>query len=124
VWGLAFKPETDDLRNAPALEVVRRLMAEGAQVVAHDPVAIPAAKHVLPEGSFAEDPYEAAQDAHCVTICTDWQEYAAADLDRLRAIMARPVIVDGRNILHPDVAAAAGFTYASVGRPAVGPAAR
>jgi UDPglucose 6-dehydrogenase len=124
VWGLAFKPETDDLRNAPALEVVRRLMEEGAHVVAHDPVAIPAAKHVLPECSFAEDPYEAAHDAHCVTICTDWQEYAATDLGRLRETMARPVIVDGRNILHPDVAADAGFTYASVGRPAVGPAAR
>jgi UDPglucose 6-dehydrogenase len=121
VWGLAFKPETDDLRHAPAIRVVRRLMAEGAHVVAHDPVAIPAAKHVLAEGSFSEDPYEAARGAHCVAICTDWPEYAAADLGRLRETMARPVIVDGRNVLHPDVAVAAGFIYASVGRPTVRP---
>jgi UDPglucose 6-dehydrogenase len=124
VWGLAFKPETDDLRHAPAIRVVRRLKAEGAHVVAHDPVAIPAAKHVLADSSFSEDPYEAARGAHCVAICTDWPEYAAVDLDRLRETMARPVIVDGRNVLHPDVAVAAGFIYASVGRPAVRPTKR
>jgi UDPglucose 6-dehydrogenase len=124
VWGLAFKPETDDLRHAPALEVIERLRAEGAQVVAHDPVAIPAAKHLLPDVSFTEDAYDAAQGAHCVAICTEWPEYVGADLERLRGLMARPVIVDGRNLLHPDAAVAAGFVYASVGRPTVGAAGR
>jgi UDPglucose 6-dehydrogenase len=124
VWGLAFKPETDDLRDAPALQVIERLQAEGAHVVAHDPVALPAAKQVLPDVSFAESAYEAARDAHCVAICTEWPEYASVDLDRLRGLMARPVIVDGRNLLRPDAAAAAGFVYASVGRPTVGTAGR
>jgi UDPglucose 6-dehydrogenase len=124
VWGLAFKPETDDLRHAPALEVIEGLRAGGAQVVAHDPVAMPAAKHLLPDVSFSEDAYEAARRAHCLVICTEWPEYAAADLARLREVMARPVIVDGRNLLHPEDAAAAGFVYASVGRPTVGTAGR
>ncbi|MDP9343278.1 MAG: UDP-glucose/GDP-mannose dehydrogenase family protein [Actinomycetota bacterium] len=120
VWGLAFKPETDDLRDAPAIQVIERLQAEGAHVVAHDPVALPAAKHLLPDVAFSEDAYEAAREAHCVAICTEWPEYASADLEKLRGLMARPVIVDGRNLLHPDAAAAAGFVYASVGRPTVG----
>jgi UDPglucose 6-dehydrogenase len=124
VWGLAFKPETDDLRHAPALEVIERLGAQGAHVVAHDPVAMAAAKHVLPEVSFSEDAYEAARDAHCVAICTEWPEYASVDLERLRDLMARPVIVDGRNVLHPEAVAEAGFVYASVGRPTGGPAGR
>src|SRR5207247_6949654 len=111
VWGLALKPETDALRDAPALQVIERLRAEGAHVVAHDPVALPAAKHVLPDVAFAESAYEAGRDAHCVAICTEWPEYASVDLERLRGLMARPVIVDGRNLLHPDAAAAAGFVY-------------
>ncbi len=121
VWGLAFKPETDDLRHAPALEVIEHLREAGAQVVAHDPVAIPAAKHLLPDVSFSDDVYEAARGAHCVAICTEWPEYASVDLERLKEVMSRPVIVDGRNVLHPEGAAAAGFVYASAGRPTVQP---
>ena len=78
----------------------------------------------LPDVAFVEDAYEAARDAHCVAICTEWPEYASVDLDRLRGLMARPVIADGRNLLHPEAVAEAGFVYASVGRPTVGQAAR
>jgi UDPglucose 6-dehydrogenase len=117
LWGLAFKPETDDLRNAPALEVARRLVEDGADVVAHDPVAIPAAEELLPEVSFAEDPYKVALGAVCLAICTDWPEYASADLAKLHEVMARPVVVDGRNVFHPGVMQEAGFLYASTGRP-------
>jgi UDPglucose 6-dehydrogenase len=122
LWGLAYKPDTDDLREAPAVEVARRLASEGARVVAYDPAAMPAAKSLLGDAAFAADPYEAVAGAHCLAICTDWAEFAEADLERVRAAMARPVIVDGRNIFRPADMAAAGFTYASMGRPTVTPA--
>jgi UDPglucose 6-dehydrogenase len=121
VWGLAFKPDTDDLRNAPALAVVRRLQEEGAVVAAHDPVAMAAAKPALPDVTFAATSYEAASGADCLAICTEWHEYATADLERLHREMARPVVVDGRNLFRPADMAAAGFVYASVGRPVVRP---
>jgi UDPglucose 6-dehydrogenase len=122
LWGLSFKPETDDLRNAPAVEVARRLLDEGASVSAHDPAAMPAAKLLLPDVALAGAPNDAARGADCVVICTEWSEYAAADLERLRGQMAQPVVVDGRNLFRPDDMAAAGFTYASVGRRTVRPA--
>jgi UDPglucose 6-dehydrogenase len=121
LWGLSFKPETDDLRNSRALEVARRLVVRGARVTAFDPVAMPAAKLLIPEVELAVDPYDAARDAHCLAVCTEWSQFATADLDRLRTVMARPVIVDGRNVFDPVTMAEAGFTYASVGRPTVGP---
>jgi UDPglucose 6-dehydrogenase len=119
IWGLAFKPDTDDLRNAPAVEIAKELMGGGATVAVHDPVAMHVAKPLIPGASFALTPQEAAQDADCLVICTEWQEYATADLARLRGIMAHPVVVDGRNVFHPEDMAEAGFVYASVGRPTV-----
>jgi UDPglucose 6-dehydrogenase len=116
IWGLAFKPDTDDLRNAPALGVVTRLAEAGASVIAHDPVAIPAAKELLPEIAFNTDPYEAARGANCLVICTEWQEYAGLDLDRLRGLMADALVIDGRNLFDPEQMQRSGFTYASVGR--------
>jgi UDPglucose 6-dehydrogenase len=121
LWGLSFKPETDDLRNAPAVEVARRLLDEGAFVSAHDPAAMPVAKLLLPDVALAAAPNDAARGADCVVICTEWSEYAAADLERLRAEMTQPVVVDGRNLFRPADMAAAGFTYASVGRRTVRP---
>jgi UDPglucose 6-dehydrogenase len=118
--GLAFKPGTDDVRSAPALALARRFLAEGAAVVGHDPMAGPEAKAELPDLEIADDPYEAATRAHCIVVCTDWPEYRELDLDRLRAAVAYPVVVDGRNVLDPDRAEAAGFTYLPVGRPARG----
>ena len=122
IWGLAFKPDTDDLRNAPALEVVRHLLAERAEVAVHDPAAMPEAKKLIPEARFFPTPNEAATGADCLAICTEWQEYATADLGHLREVMAEPVVVDGRNLFPPEHMARAGFSYASIGRPTVSPA--
>jgi UDPglucose 6-dehydrogenase len=120
LWGLAFKPDTDDLRQAPALKVAQRLVDSGAEVSVHDPVALAEAKSILDSVSFSEDPYEAARDADCLTICTEWPEYAATDLGRLREAMGQPIVIDGRNVLEPAKMAEAGFLYASIGRPPAG----
>lgn len=117
LWGLAFKRDTDDLRNAPAIEIAQRLSRSGAFVTACDPAAIEASRPLLPLVGFSADPLEAARDADCVAICTDWPEFAAVDLDHLRDVMARPVIVDGRNLIDPEAAEAAGFVYLGTGRP-------
>jgi UDPglucose 6-dehydrogenase len=108
------------VRSAPALVLARRFLAEGATVVGHDPMAAAEAKAQLPELETVDDPYEAAAGAHCVVVCTDWPEYRALDLHRLRETVAYPVVVDGRNVFDPDRAQAAGFTYLPVGRPARG----
>ncbi len=117
VWGLAFKPETDDLRQSPPLDVIRRLLAHGANVVAYDPAAIPEAREILPEAEYADDPYAAAAGADVLAVCTEWGVFATADLARLHASMARPVVVDGRNVFDPQEMAKAGFLYVSMGRP-------
>jgi UDPglucose 6-dehydrogenase len=116
IFGLAFKAGTDDVRGAPALELVRRLMSEGAEVVAWDPMAGEAAKQEIPELQLASDPAEAASGAHCVVVCTEWPELRELDLAELRSSMAYPVVVDGRNALDADLVRKAGLTYLSVGR--------
>jgi UDPglucose 6-dehydrogenase len=116
LFGLAFKAGTDDVRGAPALELVRRLMSEGAEVVAWDPMAGEAAKQEIPELQLASDPAEAAAGAHCVIICTEWPELRKLDLVELRSTMAYPVVVDGRNVMDADLVRKAGITYLSVGR--------
>jgi UDPglucose 6-dehydrogenase len=116
IFGLAFKAGTDDVRGAPALELVRRLMSEGAEVVAWDPMAGEAAKQEIPELQLASDPAEAAAGAHCVVVCTEWPELRQLDLAELRSTMAYPVVVDGRNALDADLVRKAGLTYLSVGR--------
>lgn len=121
VLGLAFKPGTDDIRFSPALALARRLLDAGAQVIGFDPEAAAAAKQDVPELRIASDPYEAATDAHCLVIATEWPEFRALDLARLKDVMAYPVIVDGRNALEPAEAEAAGFTYYPMGRPVVHP---
>jgi UDPglucose 6-dehydrogenase len=115
--GLAFKAGTDDVRGAPAIALARRLLDEGAEVVAHDPMANPEAARELPSLLTAEDPYEAAAGAHALIVATEWPAFAELDLERLKGVMASPVIVDARNILDPDVTRAAGFTYVPTGRP-------
>lgn len=116
IWGLAFKPETDDLREAPSLVVIADLLGAGATVVAHDPVAGPAARGVVPAGvDIVEDEYDAARDADALVICTEWQEYRTPDFDRLRGLMRAPVIFDGRNVYPESGVDAAGFTYYGIG---------
>jgi UDPglucose 6-dehydrogenase len=116
VWGLSFKGGTDDLRGAPALDVIRLLHEAGAEVVGFDPVAMDAAAKVVPELALASDPYEAAEGADAVVLVTDWATFRDVDLVRLRSVIAQPVIVDGRNLLEPSDAVDAGFVYASMGR--------
>ena len=121
VLGLAFKGDTDDVRESPAIEIVRRLLDAGATVTAYDPAATERAKAVLPPSpkmAYASDVYDAAKDADAVLILTDWREFAAIDLARLSQAVHFPVVIDGRNLYKPQEMFEHGFTYVSVGRPA------
>ena len=117
VLGLAFKPNTDDIRFAPAIDLVQRLLAEGAKVRAYDPEAMDRARAVLPQIDYAKSPYEAAEDAEALLIATEWDEFRKLDWERIREAMARPLIVDGRNLLSPREMKSQGFEYRSFGRP-------
>jgi len=117
--GLAYKPGTDDVRFAPALSLAERLLADGARVVGYDPHASANAKADVPELEVAPGPYEAAAGAHCLVLCTEWEEFRELDLERLKAAMAYPVVVAGRNFFDPETMGAAGFTYYPTGRPPV-----
>jgi UDPglucose 6-dehydrogenase len=120
VWGLSFKPETDDVRESPALAVIEQMAAAGATVVAYDPVAGPNAQQALGDLiELAEDPYTAAQDADAVLLITEWHELRQPDFARLRLAMRTPVLFDGRNIWSADHARRAGFIYHAIGRPSV-----
>jgi UDPglucose 6-dehydrogenase len=116
LWGLAFKPNTDDMRGAPSIELVHMLKSEGAHVRAYDPVAMEVAQPLLPHIELVEDAYAAAQDADALIIVTEWNEFKNVDLHRLRAEMRRPVIMDGRNVYDPVGMDALGFVYRGVGR--------
>ena len=101
VWGLAFKPDTDDIRFAPALSIIRQLLSEGAQVQAYDPQAAEKARKELPEVTYCEDAYRAAAGADAVILLTEWAEFRQLDLARVARLMERPLIIDGRNALSP-----------------------
>lgn len=116
VLGLTFKPETDDMREAPSIPLVTGLLDLGAKVRAYDPVGMALAKHELPEISYADDPYACAQGADVLVIVTEWVQFRALDLARLKREMAHPVIVDLRNIYRRDEMESLGFIYESVGR--------
>jgi UDPglucose 6-dehydrogenase len=116
--GLAFKPGTDDTRFSPALTLARRLIQKKSHVVGYDPQVSDVTSEV-PGLEQANDAYAAAAGADCVVLCTDWPEFRAIDLWRLRDVMAYPIFVDGRNLLDPEQMRAAGFTYYSAGRPVV-----
>jgi len=115
--GLTFKPNTDDMRDAPSLAIVQALLDGGAIVTAFDPEGMEIARTMMPEIAYANDPYEAASDADVVVIVTEWDAFRALDLKRLGDTMRTRCIVDLRNIYKPDVARQAGFAYHSVGRP-------
>jgi UDPglucose 6-dehydrogenase len=114
--GLTFKPNTDDMRDAPALSIVPALQAMGARVQAFDPEGMEEAKKMLTDVDFRAGPYEAAQGADAVVIVTEWDRFRALDLERLKTIMRAPVIVDLRNVYRPEDLRSRGFTYVSVGR--------
>src|SRR5271167_3051455 len=115
VWGLAFKPNTDDVRFAPALGIIRRLLGEGASIQAYDPRAVDNARRELPEVTYCSDPYEAARGTEAVLLLTEWDEFREVDWERLRALMDRPLIIDGRNVLSRDRLTTNGFQYVDVG---------
>jgi UDPglucose 6-dehydrogenase len=119
VLGLTFKPNTDDMRDAPSLEIIPALQKAGAKIQAHDPEGMEAAAKLLPDVTFCGGPYEAAKGASALVIITEWDVYRALDLDKLKSTLAAPVIVDLRNIYLPAELAAKGFRYVSVGRPPV-----
>jgi UDPglucose 6-dehydrogenase len=123
VWGLAFKANTDDMRESPALTLIDDLMAAGASIVAHDPVAIPEARRRFDSRiEFAESSYEALRDADALAVMTDWNEYRHPDFERMRTLLRRPLVVDGRNLYNPAKMQQLGFEYHSIGRSADVPA--
>jgi UDPglucose 6-dehydrogenase len=115
VWGLAFKPNTDDVRFAPAISIIRKLQAEGAQIRAYDPQAMDKAKKELPQVSYCKDVYEAADGADVVVLLTEWKEFRNVDWSRLYSLMERPLIVDGRNALTPKEITSHNFQYVGIG---------
>ncbi len=120
VLGLTFKPNTDDMREAPSIPLITALQDLGASVRAYDPVGMEQAKRELPDIAYCEGPYECAQGADALVIVTEWEQFRALDLERIKSIMAHPVIVDLRNIYRLEDMTELGFRYDSVGRPAVG----
>lgn len=119
VWGLSFKPRTDDMREAPSLPLIEGLLAAGARVQAYDPEAIRVAKGLLGSRvTFASGNYEALRGADCLAIVTEWSEFRRPDFARMRKLMLTPVVFDGRNIYTPQQMQQNGFTYYSIGRAA------
>lgn len=114
--GLSFKPNTNDLREAPSLAISRMLLAEGATIRAYDPAALEEACRLLPELEAARDAYDAAAGSDALILMTEWNQFRNLDFDRLRAVMRRPILLDLRNVYRPEQVAAAGFTHVSVGR--------
>jgi UDPglucose 6-dehydrogenase len=122
IWGLAFKPNTDDMREAPSIVTIDGLVEEGARVVAHDPVAMQEARrHFDDKVEYAPTNYDALTGAEALIIHTEWLPYRNPDFDRMKAIMAQPLIFDGRNLYDPDEVAKHGFEYHSIGRPTAYP---
>ncbi len=116
VLGLSFKPETDDMRDAPSIDIIHGLMAAGAEIVAYDPVARTEAERVLPKIEYAEDEYAAARNADALVFITEWNQFRALDMERIRGLMRTPNIADLRNIYEPADMRDLGFKYVGVGR--------
>jgi len=117
VLGLAFKPNTDDIRFAPAIDLIGQLLAEGARIRAYDPAAMEKARAVLPQVEYAKSAYEAAENSEALLIATEWREFRDLDWKRIRETMVRPLVLDGRNLLSPREMKSLGFEYYSFGRP-------
>ena len=114
--GLAFKPNTDDMRDAPSVEIANMVIREGAKVQGYDPVAMPVAERAMPEVKLVKNPYEAAEGADALVLLTEWNEFKHLDLARVRAAMRTPIIIDGRNVYEPKTMWEAGFLYRGIGR--------
>lgn len=116
VLGLAFKPHTDDIRFAPAIDIIKELQAQGANVRAYDPVAMDRAKSALENVHFCKNAYEVAEGADCLALVTEWPQFKKLDLKKIKRSMKKPVLIDGRNLFDGNAVKALGFTYQGVGR--------
>ncbi|MFH1664597.1 MAG: UDP-glucose/GDP-mannose dehydrogenase family protein, partial [Candidatus Omnitrophota bacterium] len=117
VWGLSFKPDTDDIRSAPALDIIKRLEEQGAHIRAYDPVAMEKAKAEIGNNIvYCQSVYETAEGADCVILMTEWNEFKEVDWLKIKALMKQPVVLDGRNIYDPAKLKAMGFRYSGIGR--------
>jgi UDPglucose 6-dehydrogenase len=114
--GLAFKPNTDDMRDAPAIDISEELIEAGAKVRAYDPVAMHVARPILPAVEMYEEPYEMAKDCDALMVVTEWNEFKQLDLEKVKGLLKSPVIYDGRNIYEPGRMKGMGFTYRAIGR--------
>ena len=126
IWGLAFKPNTDDIREAPSLKIIRRLLDEGANLRLYDPAAMANVRQVFPEDSprlvYCQSALKAATGAHAILLVTEWDEFKQMDWNWLRQVVALPIVIDGRNCLDPARLQEAGFEYYGMGRPSIAPA--
>ena len=116
ILGLSFKPETDDMRQAPSIDIINSLMNAGAKIKAYDPKAMPKARPILKGVKLCKDVYEAARQSDCLAIVTEWHEFKVMDLKRVKKLMKNPLIVDGRNVFEPKEMKKLGFRYISMGR--------
>ncbi|MCL5432888.1 MAG: nucleotide sugar dehydrogenase, partial [Patescibacteria group bacterium] len=116
VFGLAFKPDTDDMRDAPSITIIDGLQKSGAQINVYDPIAIDNARKLIKNVNFCKDPYSAAKGCDLLIILTEWNEFRQLDLGKIKQLMKQPIILDGRNIYDPDKIKRLGFFYQGVGR--------
>lgn len=116
ILGLAFKPNTDDIRNAPALKIIEKLQNDGAKIKAYDPQAMVKTQKLLPDLQYCQDAYQTAEGSDALVICTDWEEFKKMDLLKIKSLLATPIIFDGRNIFEPTKMKELGFRYVGVGR--------
>ncbi len=116
ILGLAFKPDTDDMRDAPSIDIINLLKEEGAKIKAYDPVSIPNARKILKQVQFCSSPYEVARGSHALAVVTEWNEFRKLNLSRLKRLMEHPIIIDGRNIFEPAKMNKEGFIYKGTGR--------
>jgi UDPglucose 6-dehydrogenase len=115
--GLTFKPNTDDMREAPSIALITALKDFGAEIRAYDPAGMEQAKAILPDVTYCDGPYSAATGAHALVVVTEWEQFRALDLNRLKSVMKSPIVIDLKNIYQPEHLTSAGFVYDSIGRP-------
>lgn len=116
ILGLAFKPNTDDMRQAPSIEVIHLLTNEGAHIKAYDPAAMEVAKGIMSDVTYCSDPYQVAEGSDALIVVTEWREFQHLDMVRVKELMREPVLIDGRNIYNPQQVGQLGFIYRGVGR--------
>jgi UDPglucose 6-dehydrogenase len=120
VLGLTFKPNTDDMRDSPSLEIVPALQAAGANIQAYDPEGMHEAKQMLKDVMFCDNAYDTLKGADALALLTEWNEFRALDMGRVKASLSSPIVIDLRNIWSPEEMAGLGFSYTSIGRPPAG----